>query len=702
MSKLTLNNIQGQFASTTELNSNFDLIETALENTVSRDGSSPNTMSADLDLNSQDINNANIVNAVAVRVSGQSIVPGDTLTVPAAASVPNTPAGNISATDVQAALNELDTEKLVIADNLVKPYDNIAALRAITSAPLVKLSKKKVHTTDGDGGEGDWYWHSTSTDTDNNGTTIKAPAITIGRWIRLYSGSVNALWFGAVADGVTDSTSAIQNAINYAATHNLSLYIPSGHYKATNLYLRYDATNNTGFPTNGGRWTMFGEGRGEYAQIIAGTYTECTVIECTNTTGILIDGAHNVSPWRLREFEMHHLTFVGTTIGSLLDTSGSFKSRYHEMTLHNPGTGDGWIDRNFDQNVIDSIKIIGNTSSPSAGTGFILGNESTGIDGSVSTLANILVRDYALGYSFGFDRTDEDGNFQKFNTISNCATNGCTVGALIGDRWENNTFVSCQFRGSDYGVKLAGRNQLNNFISTLCQSTSDSTSVTGLYLGWGSSSGNRTTKQNTFSNCDFSSGSSGNPVTWQSGTAAGSDSVVGNSLANCKFTATNAAITYAVLFTSTPANNITGAVINPVLDNCTSLFSASSNSLEYTNNAIQRKRIYKVSTTDATVTNLARIEIPTGSVISITAHVVANDNTGTTAHAGYIVSGTAWNNAGTAILIGAATAIATHEITAGMNCTITVSDDDIRVRITGVAATDLEWTGVIDVIVSTG
>jgi len=115
MGKLTLNNIQGQFASTTELNNNFDLIEAALENTVSRDGSSPNTMSADLDLNSKDINNINVINAVAVKVSGQSIVPGDTLTVPSATNVPNTPSGDIIATDVQAAINELDTEKVGLA-----------------------------------------------------------------------------------------------------------------------------------------------------------------------------------------------------------------------------------------------------------------------------------------------------------------------------------------------------------------------------------------------------------------------------------------------------------------------------------------------------------------------------------------------------------------------------------------------------------
>jgi len=51
MAKLTLNNITSGYASTTALNDNFDLIETALENTLSRDGTSPNQMNADLDMN---------------------------------------------------------------------------------------------------------------------------------------------------------------------------------------------------------------------------------------------------------------------------------------------------------------------------------------------------------------------------------------------------------------------------------------------------------------------------------------------------------------------------------------------------------------------------------------------------------------------------------------------------------------------------
>lgn len=57
MAKLTLNDITSGFASTTLLNANNTLIEQALENTLSRDGSTPNTMGAQLDMNSNRIIN---------------------------------------------------------------------------------------------------------------------------------------------------------------------------------------------------------------------------------------------------------------------------------------------------------------------------------------------------------------------------------------------------------------------------------------------------------------------------------------------------------------------------------------------------------------------------------------------------------------------------------------------------------------------
>lgn len=69
--KLTLSNINSRYASVAALNANFQAIVTALENTLSRDGTSPNTMSASLDMNSQRIINvADPVNAGDVATKG--------------------------------------------------------------------------------------------------------------------------------------------------------------------------------------------------------------------------------------------------------------------------------------------------------------------------------------------------------------------------------------------------------------------------------------------------------------------------------------------------------------------------------------------------------------------------------------------------------------------------------------------------------
>jgi hypothetical protein len=51
-------NITSGYASNTALNSNFSALREALLNTLSRDGSTPNAMNADLDLNGNDILNA--------------------------------------------------------------------------------------------------------------------------------------------------------------------------------------------------------------------------------------------------------------------------------------------------------------------------------------------------------------------------------------------------------------------------------------------------------------------------------------------------------------------------------------------------------------------------------------------------------------------------------------------------------------------
>lgn len=84
MAKLTLDNI-GNFTSgtVTTINTNFDRIEAALEKTLSRDGTVPNQMAADLDLNDQDLINVKDIHAdtgifdniVASNIDFEDIVP---------------------------------------------------------------------------------------------------------------------------------------------------------------------------------------------------------------------------------------------------------------------------------------------------------------------------------------------------------------------------------------------------------------------------------------------------------------------------------------------------------------------------------------------------------------------------------------------------------------------------------------------------
>lgn len=60
MDKLTtsdLTSLQNETAAISTINANFALVETAIEKTLSRDGTSPNTMSANLDMNSNRVTN---------------------------------------------------------------------------------------------------------------------------------------------------------------------------------------------------------------------------------------------------------------------------------------------------------------------------------------------------------------------------------------------------------------------------------------------------------------------------------------------------------------------------------------------------------------------------------------------------------------------------------------------------------------------
>ena len=109
MAKLALTDIAAGYLSIATYNANNTLLETALENTLSRDGTAPNTMSASLDLNSNKATNladgTNDQDAVTVaQLNAASVV----ATTTAASAVTVADAGGYYvATTAEAALQEL-------------------------------------------------------------------------------------------------------------------------------------------------------------------------------------------------------------------------------------------------------------------------------------------------------------------------------------------------------------------------------------------------------------------------------------------------------------------------------------------------------------------------------------------------------------------------------------------------------------------
>lgn len=121
--KITLDTITSSFASTSLFNTNFAAIKSELDDKVLyRDNpvGEANQMLNDLDMNSNDILNAQTVNTQGIILNGVGLVAGDLASVSAASTSYDNTTSGLTATDVQDAIDEVEGRVDTTESSLLK------------------------------------------------------------------------------------------------------------------------------------------------------------------------------------------------------------------------------------------------------------------------------------------------------------------------------------------------------------------------------------------------------------------------------------------------------------------------------------------------------------------------------------------------------------------------------------------------------
>jgi hypothetical protein len=248
------------------------------------------------------------------------------------------------------------------------------------------------------------------------------------------SSSCSIASFGAVADGVTNNATAIQNTFNYAATHNCAASIPAGTFAYSGtLTANGIAVTGTGVGSilkaldpNNEALTLTGDGGSISNLVMLGTGTTRNVTyqaamiwvnRATNFTvqNVLINGGSCVGIYDAggQTGLIQNNTVENTLADSITNTNGA--SNVTVKGNHVVNSGDDGVSNNSyltDSNTVHDITVEGNTIMHNAGG---RGLEVSG--GSNITFTGNYV-DNLDGYTDIYIASESEWNTQNVSNIT--------------------------------------------------------------------------------------------------------------------------------------------------------------------------------------------------------------------------------------------------------------------------------------------
>lgn len=443
MSKINLNNITGGYAAVDLLNENFDAIEAAFDNTLSRDGSTPNTWLANQDANHKRLlnlgdpiddkdaaNKEYVINAVVDatpiafakaayyvdRFTGDGIE--DTFTLTAAPGL---------GTNSQVYINGVYQNKNTYAVSgttltFTEAPPTGSDIEVVVVQPVAAEVNAASNITIADAGN---YYSS--------GYVEGALQEVMARARQ----QVSVEDFGAVGDGVTDDTDAIQNCIDQAAIEGFTVHIPRGTYLVS---------SSLQFPTS---TTL-------HSVEVSGEKQESSYEWNADKPSVIIKASAAMSA-------------VFTARDGLTSTLSQY-AKLNNVAVDGNGLADyGYI--NGGQDTVENC-----TFYNCAKSGIYLGTfTNSSLFNNVSCIAN---QEHGAVL---------DGDWSTVSIWNNCEFRGNTIGGVIVYKSIASHFTDCIFENNTgfglqlYAVGIAAESQILNMMFTKCYFEQNNVTTGGGY-----------------------------------------------------------------------------------------------------------------------------------------------------------------------------------------------------------------------------